>query len=118
MSEFKSTYGQLMSVTGLSPRQEAALRDLDEIMVIAEHAMQGVPVGAGAHSTICALLMDAYAKGQRASEQAKRLTQAIRDAVTAYDESKDQWYVDEFTIDCDAEEFWRITEQALAEALR
>lgn len=65
--EFKSVYGQLMSVTGLSPRQEAALRDLDGIMVVAEHVMQGLPVGAGAHSTICALLMDAYAKGRDAS---------------------------------------------------
>ena len=64
-SAFKSVYGQLMSVTGLSPRQEAALRDLDEIMAIAEHVIRGVPVGAGAHSTICALLMDAYAKGSR-----------------------------------------------------
>ena len=66
MSTFKSVYGQLMSVTGLSLRQEAALRDLDAIMATAEHAMQGAPVGAGVHSTICALLMDAYAKGQSA----------------------------------------------------
>jgi hypothetical protein len=64
---FKSVYGQLMAINpiggGLSPRQEAALRDLDGIMVVAEHVLRGAPVGAGAHSTICALLMDAYAKG-------------------------------------------------------
>ena len=73
MSEFESVYGRLMTATpagvALSPRQEAALRDLDRIMVIAEHVLQGTPVGAGAHSTICALLMDAYAKGQLSERQ-------------------------------------------------
>ena len=70
-ADFKSVYGQLMAATslggGLSPRQIAALRDLDGIMATAEHVIRGVPVGAGAHSTICALLMDAYAKGQDAA---------------------------------------------------
>ena len=70
MSEFKSVYGQLMAASslsgGTSSRQEAALRDLDGVMATAEHVLRGVPVGAGAHSTICALLMDAYAKGQQA----------------------------------------------------
>ena len=67
--DFKSVYGQLMAVGpfGLSPRQEAALRDLDGIMAVAEHVLQGAPVGAGAHSTICALLMDAYAKGRQSA---------------------------------------------------
>lgn len=66
---FKSVYGQLMAAgaLGLSPHQEAALRDLDGIMTTAEHALQGVPVGAGAHSVICALLMDAYARGQQSA---------------------------------------------------
>lgn len=68
MADFKSIYGQLMTVTPtLSPRQEAALRDLDGLMVVAEHVLQGLPVGAGAHSTICALLMDAYTKGQHST---------------------------------------------------
>ena len=72
--QFESIYGQLMSAgpLGLSPRQEAALRDLDGVMVVAEHALQGAPVGAGAHSTICALLMDAYAKGAAASSQNRK----------------------------------------------
>ncbi len=67
-SELKSVYGQLMSLSpvggGLSPDQERALRDLDGLMVTAEHVLQGIPVGAGAHSTICALMMDAYEKGR------------------------------------------------------
>jgi hypothetical protein len=71
---FKSVYGQLMAAStlggGLSPGQEAALRDLDGIMATAEHVIRGVPVGAGAHSTICALLMDAYAKGQQSCRSA------------------------------------------------
>lgn len=65
MTEFKSVYGQMMTAgpLGLSSRQRAALVELDGIMVVAEHVLRGTPVGAGAHSTICALLMDAYAKG-------------------------------------------------------
>lgn len=71
MTDFKSVYGQLMTAGafGLSPRQEAALRDLDGIMAVAEHVLCGTPVGAGAHSTICALLMDAYAKGEQAKAE-------------------------------------------------
>lgn len=68
---FKSVYGHLMAATGLSPGQEAALRDLDGIMTVAEHVLQGAPVGAGAHSTICALLMDAYAKGRASAADAQ-----------------------------------------------
>ena len=72
MSEFKSVYAELMTAwpggSTMSGRQLAALRDLDGIMVVAEQALKGAPVGAGAHSTICALLMDAYAKGQQAAE--------------------------------------------------
>ena len=68
---FKSIYGQLMSTStiggGLSLSHREALRALDGLMVAAEHALQGFPVGAGAHSTICALLMDAYAKGLRSA---------------------------------------------------
>jgi hypothetical protein len=71
--DFKSVYGQLMAAStllgGLSSTQEAALRDLDGVMVTAEHVLRGTPVGAGAHSTICALLMDAYAKGQTAERE-------------------------------------------------
>jgi hypothetical protein len=68
-ADFKSVYGRLMAAgaPGLSPHQEAALRDLDGIMLTAEHVISGVPVGAGAHSAICALLMDAYTKGQRSA---------------------------------------------------
>ncbi len=49
-------------------------------------------------------------------ELAARLTQAIRNAVEAHHDVPGvttQWYADEFCIDCDADEFWKVTEQAL-----
>lgn len=53
-----------------------------------------------------------------APDQAKRLTQAIREAIISHDAGAAQWYADDLVIDCDAEEFWQVTEQALREALR
>ncbi len=53
-------------------------------------------------------------------EDAARLTRAIREALIAHSEEASghvQWYIDEFTIDCDAEEFWNATEQAIDRAL-
>lgn len=50
-------------------------------------------------------------------ELAKRLTQAVRNAIEAHHEvhlGVTQWYVDKFVIDCDAEDFWKVAEQALA----
>lgn len=47
-------------------------------------------------------------------DEAVRLVQVIREAVTSHEEDGPaQWYVDEFTVDCDAERFWQIVEQAL-----
>jgi phosphoribosyl-AMP cyclohydrolase len=44
--------------------------------------------------------------------------QAIREAVSSYDhDGPEQWYVDHLVIDCDADTFWRIVEQALAEVI-
>jgi hypothetical protein len=51
------------------------------------------------------------------SDMAQRLVKAIRDAVENYDGSNDQWYVDKFSVDCDAKELWRVIGQALREAL-
>jgi hypothetical protein len=66
---FASIYGQLMTLTGrLSDDQMAALRELDGVLAAAEHVMAGTPVGAGAHSTICGFIMNAYAQG-RADER-------------------------------------------------
>jgi len=49
---------------------------------------------------------------------AAELTKTIRDAVRKYEtDGPVQWYVDELCIDCDAETFWRVVEQALASAL-
>jgi hypothetical protein len=46
-----------------------------------------------------------------------RRLQAIREAVSSYDhDGPEQWYVDDLVIDCDADTFWRVVEQALAEA--
>jgi hypothetical protein len=54
------------------------------------------------------------AVGPRPREEAARLAQVIREAVTAHEEDgAAQWYVDEFTIDCDAERFWQVVEQAI-----
>ena len=41
----------------------------------------------------------------------------LRAAVMAHEPDDDsrQWYVDEFVIDCDAEEFWAVIERALAD---
>jgi hypothetical protein len=67
---FRSVYAQLMDASTLgtmSARQLAALRALDGVMVVAEHVMRGTPVGAGAHATICALMMDCYAKGRQSA---------------------------------------------------
>lgn len=42
------------------------------------------------------------------------LTQVIRARAEAYEApGAVQWYVDEFTIDCDAGEFWSMVEQAM-----
>lgn len=50
--------------------------------------------------------------------EAARLAHVIREAVTAHEEDGPaQWYVDELTVDCDAERFWQVTEQALGRAL-
>ena len=47
-------------------------------------------------------------------EEAARLAQVIREAVTAHEEDGPaQWYVDELTIDCDAGRFWQVAEQAI-----
>jgi hypothetical protein len=47
-------------------------------------------------------------------DEAARLVQVIREAVSAHEEDGPaQWYVDEFTIDCDAERFWQVVEQAI-----
>lgn len=54
------------------------------------------------------------ARASGAVGEAARLAQVIREAVTAHEEDGPiQWYVDEFTIDCDAERFWQIVEQAI-----
>lgn len=48
---------------------------------------------------------------------AARLTKAIMERVEAHEVTGlRQWYVDDTCIDCDAEEFWNVVEQALAEA--
>jgi hypothetical protein len=42
----------------------------------------------------------------------------LRAAVEAHEPSHGmtQWYVDEYVIDCDAEEFWAVIARTLAEA--
>lgn len=47
------------------------------------------------------------------SDQA--LLERIKTAIAAHqpDDGHTQWYVDEFCIDCDAEEFWRVVQKAL-----
>jgi hypothetical protein len=65
---FKSVYGQLMSIGGrLSDQQMADLRELDGMLAMAEHVMRGTPVGEGAHSTICGMILNAYASGRAAA---------------------------------------------------
>jgi hypothetical protein len=41
----------------------------------------------------------------------------LRAAVTAHEpeDGYRQWYVDEYVIDCDAEEFWAVIERVLAD---
>lgn len=52
-------------------------------------------------------------------DEAERLTKAIREKIERHDNSgQNQWYVDEFVIDCYADEFWSVTLQALREALK
>jgi hypothetical protein len=51
-------------------------------------------------------------------EEAHRLTKVIMKRVDEHhnDETLQggvQWYADEFVIDCDAEEFWKVVEEAL-----
>jgi hypothetical protein len=47
-------------------------------------------------------------------EDAERLIRVIREAVSSHNPPGTiQWYADELDIDCDADEFWRVAEQAL-----
>ncbi len=40
--------------------------------------------------------------------------QTVKDAVDKHEaDGPVQWYVDELTIDCDAEEFWKVVAKAL-----
>jgi hypothetical protein len=49
---------------------------------------------------------------------AARLVDAIRTAIYAHEGAPaTQWYVDEFVIDCNADEFWDVVQQALRERL-
>ena len=51
------------------------------------------------------------------AETPQEVLKRIKDAVDAYDDGGyHQWYVDEFVIDCDAEEFWRVVERALIQS--
>jgi hypothetical protein len=50
--------------------------------------------------------------------EAERLVRAIREAVSAHEApGSAQWWADDLSIDCDADEFWKVAEQALAKAL-
>jgi hypothetical protein len=72
-----SKYGQLMALSGrLSDALMAALRELDGTLKMAEHVLAGTPVGAGAHSTICGFILNAYASGRAEGARAER--EAIR----------------------------------------
>lgn len=45
------------------------------------------------------------------------ILQRIKDAIEKHEAPGwRQWYVDEFVIDCDADEFWQVVGQALAGA--
>jgi hypothetical protein len=50
------------------------------------------------------------------TEEARQITQAIMAAVRNHEpQGLVQWYTDELCIDCDAEEFWDVVEQALTD---
>ena len=48
-------------------------------------------------------------------DEGARLAQVIREAVEAHEEDDGhvQWYVDTYVIDCDADRFWQVVEQAI-----
>jgi hypothetical protein len=49
------------------------------------------------------------------AEEAQAIVAAIRRAVEAHEPGGGaQWYVDEFVVDVDADEFWRVALSALA----
>jgi hypothetical protein len=51
----------------------------------------------------------------------KEIVAAIKDAAEGHHEDLyggEQWYVDEHCIDVDAQEFWKMAEKALTEAMR
>lgn len=54
--------------------------------------------------------------------ETQRLAQAIREAVENHEPAPDdegclQWYVRGNAIDCDADEFWQVVEQAIRKAI-